>query len=548
MSDHSPIVNSWFREGIEVVGKGRVEFENPPGYVSGPATTRWSIDGSVTVEISIEEAAGHETLPGAMQQLLSGEAPARTGNGLSFPITSRVNHCKSLSIETANERFEATEKITQTNVVLWLGGQRSSELSFAPLRSTIRGLRAGSAKYWVIPLTNLVYDMRVSFAELDRHPLRIFPTPTIPDGLDAEARDWARLIANQQNRLIAFAYNGDTAFIEALPDYRNRVAALKSGIVQNQVTAVMVGPVGSNPCGSISELLKWFPLDFIYLLGLTTGTPIGAPWIEIRDDSGQLCQRFNISWKGTSFVRGHPAVPDTILNGIGALFNSAINSGLLGKSLIRVVLQRLIQAGSYGGSLEDQWTDLARAADALCAELGLRTTDLLQSLNPATRATVTALISDAARKIRTVGGGLGLSERPAVEMIASRVQSAANKDSNFGPAVAALARHFGLADAEILNPYCATSAAWEFKPWTSILSEQRGRVIHRAYFDIRDASQDEDIERVYVVKRHLHDLLLRIVFQLLGYKSYYQPTTTLLDICKNVDWVDATTGATELGF
>lgn len=58
--------------------------------------------------------------------------------------------------------------------------------------------------YWVIPLTNFLSKFVTCHPSLNRHPLRIYPTPIVPDGLPEEDASIAAHNANLKNRLITF--------------------------------------------------------------------------------------------------------------------------------------------------------------------------------------------------------------------------------------------------------------------------------------------------------------------------------------------------------
>jgi hypothetical protein len=131
-------------------------------------------------------------------------------------------------------------------------------ITFDVLWSEFHAANGGEPKYWVLPLTNFVSDSRwYAPDELDRHPLRIFPTPHIPDeithtpveGVTEEAETRALLAlttANSKNRIIAFEFGGAYGFVERLPEYEEHRDSLLAEERQTRLTAVMVGEIGSN--------------------------------------------------------------------------------------------------------------------------------------------------------------------------------------------------------------------------------------------------------------------------------------------------------------
>jgi hypothetical protein len=79
-----------------------------------------------------------------------------------------------------------------------------------------------------------------------------------------------------------------------------------------------------------------------------------------------------------------------------------------------------------------------------------------------------------------------------------------------------------------------------------LLSFLRGSVSHEAYFDL--PSGRHDVFQLLMVMDHMHDVLLRILFTILGYKGPYQPPIPPLPRVELVDCVKAATPAAMLGY
>lgn len=96
-----------------------------------------------------------------------------------------------------------------------------------------------------MPLSNFLSRFITRHPLLDRHLLRIYPIPVGNDGLPKEDAFIATHNANLKNRLITFDFIGTPGFIEALPDYDQRVKNLTEGRDRYSVTALMIGEVSS---------------------------------------------------------------------------------------------------------------------------------------------------------------------------------------------------------------------------------------------------------------------------------------------------------------
>src|SRR5207247_2605865 len=128
-----------------------------------------------------------------------------------------------------------------------LGGEDERPiLKFTLFNSAFKAVGGSPPRYWVLPLLNFVSDFHFGHPTLDRHPLRIYPTPSVSPELRGDDALAAQFTAQMRNRLIVFGYNGGPGFIERLADYDERADKLQSGRERALVTAVMVGNLGSD--------------------------------------------------------------------------------------------------------------------------------------------------------------------------------------------------------------------------------------------------------------------------------------------------------------
>lgn len=542
---------SWFTTQFEFDGRGRAEFLDPVGTVEGPVHVHFDEFGESSIEMTVENIETEQPLRMGLMELFSGSKPVRTAEGLSLGIGGKDNTCARLVISSPEGELTAAEGIHYGYRIDMTSTDEPVRITFNPLRSQydIKGARA--AKYWVMPLTNFLSKFVTQYPPLGRHPLRLIPSPEIPEGLTGEESFVARHNANVKNRLIVFQFNGGIGFIEPLPDYEARMDNLMESQERHSVTAVMVGEVGSNSI-EYEDLDGWFPFDFLRLLGFTTGTRVGTPWIEFRDATGGLVRRFYSSWEQSPFSRGRRIMEEGIHTGRGYLLTRYLSSPDRDKPFLGVALKHIIQGGSYSQSIEDDTVYLCRALDGLCDYYGFKTQYLLQELDGDRQKAVRDSLQKAAQEIRSEARSAAkeglLDQSRVLEKIAERVRSnAANKDVDFGLAVAGLLKHFNLSDADIVDAHYRDNPRPDGIPtWSGVLSHYRGTTMHRGFFDI--SGKKHDFDDILTINDHLHDILVRIIFKIIGYDGTYQPPVIKMTTNPHADWVMSDLPAERLGY
>jgi len=296
------IPNDWFSTDISYEGRGRAEFHDPPGTVEGAARIRIDESGTLSVELNIERVMSEQPLLMGLIQLFSGQKPVEVNGSIGIGGGEPPNTCTKLTVTTPQGEFSATEDLHYSYSVDIFDGN-SGSVTFTTLRSQFDAAGKSQPHYWVMPLSNFLSRFITRHPLLDRHPLRIYPTPVVPNGLPKDDAFIATHNANLKNRLITFDFIGTPGFIEALPDYNQRVKNLTEGRDRYSVTALMVGEVSSQSIEQ-TDLEGWFPDDFLRVLSIVTGTPVGAPWIEFRDACGELVRRVHIKLNLSPSQRG----------------------------------------------------------------------------------------------------------------------------------------------------------------------------------------------------------------------------------------------------
>ena len=171
-------------------------------------------------------------------------------------------------------------------------------------------------KFFAPPLLNCIAELSNTLN--GSHPLRIYPTPIVPDSLVGKERLFAALTAKKHNSVIGFYISGRLCFIERLADYDQRLASLKSGN-QCTMTAVLVGELGEDPVSSLEEFNSWFPMEVISALGFASGVEVAFSWVEIRDEQGGLIRRLHGRTSLPTFDEG-----DVLLTSMDAQPNSGM--------------------------------------------------------------------------------------------------------------------------------------------------------------------------------------------------------------------------------
>lgn len=544
-----PTPRDWFATAIEYEGHGRAEFNDPKGVIEGHVKIRFDEFGESSVDMEVESIDTEELHPGF--GLIGFLNRMRRGSAMGF-LGGLGNPCIRLTVDTEHGVFSAAENIFY-GFSADISSRNRGQLSFQLQSSQFDAAEASAPpKYWGIPLCNFLSEFMQQHQDLDRHPLRIFPTPTVPSGLSESDAMIAENIANQKNRLIVFEFNKGLGFIEPLVDFDERKSRLIDGRERKAITSVMVGDVGANSI-NLADLERWFPSDFLLLLALASGVEVGAPWIEFRDDRGLLVRRIHATFWRSLFSRGHEMISETFhrgeRSGTGHLLTIAPSSPYYGTAHFRVVLQHIVRGGLRGYTIQDKLAHLFRALDALCEQYALKKTlRPNDTLGDDRRTALGKVFKDATKKLNEMAKGAANegdeAEAKTLLRIAGQLPKAMNIETGFGKAVMALLERFELPDGRIIDAHYEEEPRPDKRRWSDVLSRYRGLAMHVGYFD--EGRHDlDDIVKIYF---HLHDILVRIIFKMLRYEGNYQPTVAHMTAIKPTDWVDPDTPPSLLGY
>jgi len=531
--------NLWFTSSVTYTGDGRAEFAQPAGVRSGPGSASYDeYEESVDIDDAGFEPAEAPLL--GTDQPNSEQVLEHTESSSSLPLQSMgINPCTHLYISTSDGLFSATDGVPYA--------LNNNRRQYRPWHAQFDVHTAQPAAYWVLPLTNFISEFSEAHPELDRHPLRIYPTPDIPTDLPANEQYAATSYANSKNRLIIFELEGTLGFIEPLPDYEERKEQLLKRRERHAVTAVMVGSVGAHSIDD-AALDDWFPFTFLRLLGVASGSAIGAPWIEFRDAAGHLVRRVHRHLGRPAFSKGRAVISEKRHHGIEQLLTQASLSPYFRQDRLRVPLKHLVGAGNQNNTLEERLMYLFRALEGLCRSHGLSEQNSMDGLDTPQQQNVQAVLDQAAAQIRALRDGAGShTQRSNLERIMQRTQLAPQKERHFGIAVGKLLDLYALPDADIVNAHYQQHPRNDGrKTWSSVLSAYRGAAIHESFFDFDGGHYDAD--DTIIILNHVHDLVLRIVLRMIGYNGTYQPQTTRYAVAEPIDWVQPSTPARALGY
>lgn len=537
------IPNNWFSSSVSYIGQGKAELSNPDGFISGTMSVDYDEKGNRSAVMQIDDFRTEEDLSLGLRGLLLGQKPG--SNSVGFGGGSpRI--CKSLEVTTKDGSL-SFRKAFLSGHTFQVGGSCKNEtsVSFDNLRAEYRVHNAIAPRYWVLPLTNCVTRFSCRFQELDNHPLRIFPTPQIPSELPETGRFWAEQKAHSQNRLVAFLFNGSFSFIEGLQDYQERIQRLKDGQERCLITAVMVGEVKDLPIG-FEAVLKWHPQELFRILGFASGTPVGSPWLELRDKTGQLTHRYHFGSGQSSYANGFELIDESIHRGTSHLLMCRLNYQGDNKSDLDVTLHLARTANERGNTIEQQFATTFRAFDLLCKQF-----DVSPSWQPSDSLPNEAVkiieeaIEEAARKIATLplDENHPNSQRNSQNLskVIRNVRTAKVLQTNYGSKIEALIKKFDLPDPDIFN----ARARKENQKFAPVISRLRGKIMHGGYLNFGEQARDaEYIQLLY----HLRDILFRILLKILDYKGQYQPQIIRATASEPVDWIKPDMTASTLGY
>lgn len=508
--------NNWFEKSHEYVGEGRAEFANPKIILEGPVRIQYKESGESDIHMDYRNVRG-EVDPRILELINKNVSVSEYRQILEFVNQIENNQCTKLEVITPSGIFSSIG----INIKHYIPNHLNSILKFIILTSEFE-VRDKIAKYWVIPLYNFLthfYKYPLNWT----HPLSI----------------------NNKHIGILFEFNCNSCFVEPLDDYEDRKEELINFQSPKRFTALMVGELRSNSI-DFESLDRQVPVDFLELLGLATGTEIGSPWIEFRTTYGELVKRIHVEYNNPIYFKGHTAIDEFWDPGMGTLLTRSQSLLHLGHSYMIATLKHLVRAGSRNLTTDEKLTHLFQALDCLCETFDLETQHLNQRLNMSQQRQIKDILKNARQNIMAISSAaINDGQSQAIGEIANRTSSnPVGTARDFGLCLSDLLKLFDLADINIIEEYYQTSKSG--KSWIRYISHCRGVEIHKGFLDFY--GDEFDHIEIDIIKSHLHDILLRLVFKMLNYDGIYRSPIRPLPNPKDVDWVRPVTSPKELGY
>jgi hypothetical protein len=525
----------WLKLQIEYAGRGEAEFSSNPGTIRGPMSIRYGEDGStelfaMTVEELIAERHPGEALD-ALFVFVNGLPLPGEQSGFGFGGLS--NNC--VRVELTGDAF--TVHAAQRSDVMASAGNGTA--TFRPYRTVAAFECEAEPRYWAVPLLNFTSGFFHATEDLHGHPLRSRETSRY-EAVSGEPRLYHELAYRQGNALIPFMCEGELGFIEPLPDYEARQTRVEAG--ETVATAVMVGRVREGFDAAVDQ--EWFPSDVITLLGLATGRGVGVPFVELRGPSGELVGRLHTRIGRSSGERRRGLVEEPIDRSTGALLSAFLSSEHRDQPWLRVALRHLLSAFTGDMTVEDRLSHLFRTAEGLCAGLGLNSSRPLE-LGGDIREEVVRELHQCMNALDAIANVSTTPDRERIWRLKGRVKEIESNRPSFPTQLLELVGRADLPDASWLRDFSfRTKVGGQPVAWVSAAGLYRNRIFHSAFIDF----EKYDIDNVVPFIAHLSDVLVRVVFQLIGFGGEYKPPCGAYGMTthERPDWPESTPLSAEL--
>lgn len=548
---YSEVNMIWLEERAEYRGKGRVEFDTLPCSAEGPAVAIFDPLGGASIDLDIERVEEVTADDIGLHELYTGQRAAVGPNGKrSIGIGGSTNRCKSFVIESESGAFSVSEKLDISEYKTSMFSEEANfKFKFSTIWSRFETRTSEPPHFWVLPLFNYTRRPHWIVRPLDDHPLRIYRRPAIPGELTGDERLVAEFNADQRNHMVAFEFEGEPAFIERTQDVDARQENLVSQKSPRSVTAVLVGRL-SNPLPEWRELVaSWKPLHLISALEFVSGQSIAPAWIELRAENGDLVSRTHASFGRPVPESGFEVIHEEVLGSTGHFLQCCAKADFFGASWFRILLHHVTELGR-SHTLEELMIHAVLAFETAHRGLDVRKRHEPLEEVPNLQREVQDILSAAAAKIREIAQRADVSNgrtRDQLSRIANRTRGATGKELSLGESARDLLERFGLPDAEIMDSYYRSNPRPDKRnSFRSVIDGFRGEVFHRAYFEF--VQGEFETGDVFWTIRHLHDILLRVIFKLVGYEGLYRSPVDPRFIDMKIDWITSTTTAEALGY
>lgn len=238
---------------------------------------------------------------------------------------------------------------------------------------------------------------------------------------------------------------------------------------------------------------------------------------------------------------------------LGDLITTALVSPNLNITQVGVAMKHALRttSGNYF-YVEDILLHVIRAFEALAVYRGYSSTDLLADLPEDAKRQVRECMKQAAKEIRQIA--VDEHSKASLKRIADRVSSFGYKEGSLGLSIIKLMEEYGFVDNHVVDAHYSkfspsiqnTDRYYFPNDFVKAVAVYRGASVHEGALDFDNKHEAED-SAIFTV--FLHDLLVRIIFKMMGYTGAYRPFIFGEETPqRNVGWVTVTTSPQELGF
>ena len=524
--NESTEVSHWFESEIKYFGNGTAVFSKQSLSFEGPAKATFDSNGRCTIDLEIEARSTKEG-----SKLLMGQA-----NKIS-PILN----CDSLVIQTDKGDLIASGFIhvneLQLNPFSDPGAKKAERFSFRATQAKfVSGLKR-TRRYWVMPLVNFLVDFMYQFPDLANHPLRLRTQAIGKNAGEVEKQTFGGIGVNNVG---VFKLLDGIGFIDLLPNYYDIKASLKKAHKLSLITGCAVGDY-QNVTNEFAASDDWSPVDLSLLLSLATGHQVTIPWIEFRDDAGELLERHHMQSINDGFEDGIPLI-DELRNpsAYGHLISKAVAADFFGKPEFRPVLVNLVRTYSDNLTIDEIFSRLCRVAELLTKMSDVQTEDLTAALSPSLSSSVVDAIEKCIDQFKQLSP-TNTVEQESINKIQNKVLSATKKPQRFGTAIGLLLEKINLKDKIAIDAGTRANPIWGTDAWSDALNTLRNQVTHDGCLKL---DEPYSIKCISDIVFHFQDLLTRIVLKMLGYEGKY----IHCQIERSLDWVTENTLLAELAF
>lgn len=532
---------NWFIREPVYTGRARLIVANPQAILTGSGTITCKADGRLTVQFEVEDIEAAE--PG-FHLWVHLSSPARDPEGrLASTVTQKYTDPRakyeSVEIVTPEGRF-----ISHRIII--------GSCSFGSTGTTIRlrladgrfDCTAGeTATYWVLPLTNYLPESVTPDGELRHHPLRLRKVAPCPGNATDKERLLSECHARNETLLVRWSMFGSSAFIDRVQDFTHQKERLVTHSSVFEITSVAVGHIPEASIGVPAR--DWFPFRMLTAVSLANGSLVGAPWIEYRNDNGQLLAREHTGMIVWPFRSASAMLEELSCKHTGLLIETVLASTAFSESHLTGILHLLCRLAEKEGTTDDKWTRIARLTELLAHILRLQCCDLTSGFPEELREQVSNILKQTRTDLRALSENYP-THKEKLQTIADRASGAASKESMFTAALRQLIERFEFSDKRILDEDYDAFPRSHGRQWLPAMGKFRSDVIHRAFNQFEDGTERDGDHLEATL--HLHDLLLRAFFCLIRYTGTYSPPCATMAGAYTVDWVKDDTPAYKLGY